>query len=121
MSRRTRGQWFSRGSSLGQGRSRQSNSTQLQARRLRIEALEDRRMLAAVVVGNASDNVNGVTTSIAALIASPGGDGISLREAILAANATAGADSITFAPGLTGATINTTNLTITGDLDIRAP
>jgi hypothetical protein len=31
--------------------------------------------------------VNGTTTSIAALIATPGADGISLREAVLAANA----------------------------------
>jgi hypothetical protein len=37
----------------------------------------------------------------------PGADGvISLREAIIAANNTAGAQTITFAPGLSGGTIN---------------
>ena len=50
------------------------------------EALEDRRLLAMVTVGNSLDLVNGDTSSIANLIASPGVDGISLREAISAAN-----------------------------------
>jgi hypothetical protein len=54
-------------------------------RRLRFEPLEDRRLLASVAVSNNLDVVNGNTSSIAALIAN---DGISLREAILAANAT---------------------------------
>ena len=45
--------------------------------------------LATVVVDNATDLDNGDTSSIANLILSDGGDGISLREAILAANATA--------------------------------
>src|SRR5262245_31674931 len=72
---------------------------------LHLEPLEDRRLLAAVVVGNNLDLVNGNTTTIANLIADDGGDGISLREAILAANATAGADGITFAPALSGQTI----------------
>jgi predicted outer membrane repeat protein len=63
---------------------------------LRIEPLEDRRMLANVTVSNLSDAVNGNTDSIALLIADNGGDGISLREAIYAANSTATADSISF-------------------------
>ena len=70
------------------------------ARRLRVEALEDRRMLAAVAVGNSLDVLNGDTSSIANLIANDGGDGVSLREAIVAANSTAGADTITFDAGV---------------------
>ena len=38
------------------------------------EALEDRRLLATVTVGNSLDLVNGDTSSIANLIASPGVD-----------------------------------------------
>jgi len=50
-----------------------------------------------VTVGNVLDLVNAPdVTSISALIADDGGDGISLREAITAANNTAGADTITF-------------------------
>ena len=64
--------------------------------RLIAEQLEDRRVLAGVTVGNALDVVNGDTSSITALIADDGGDGISLREAITAANNTSGSDTITF-------------------------
>ncbi|NOU43388.1 MAG: DUF4347 domain-containing protein, partial [Methyloglobulus sp.] len=66
----------------------------------------------ALVVTNLSDNINGNTASIANLVASDGGDGISLREAILAANATAnvgGPDYIYF--NITGAGPHTINLT----------
>ena len=92
------------------------------ARRLHVEALEDRRLLAGVTVGNNFDVVNGNTASIAALIATPGGDGISLREAIQAANATGGADDISFAPGLSGQTILLTGgqLSISETLTIDA-
>ena len=65
-------------------------------RRLGFEPLEDRQMLAPVMVSNNSDIVNGNVTSIAALIANPGPDGISLREAITAANTSTAADEITF-------------------------
>ena len=68
------------------------------ARRLRVEQLEDRRMLAAVSVGNTLDVTNGDVSSIGNLIANDGGDGISLREAVAAANASPGANTITFAP-----------------------
>ncbi len=51
----------------------------------------------AIVVTNATDVSNGTVTSITNLIASDGGDGISLREAIQATNATVGADRIAFA------------------------
>ena len=54
---------------------------------------------ASVTVSTTSDEVNGNTTSIANLIATPGGAGISLREAIIAANNTAGADTITLPAG----------------------
>ncbi|MEZ6071918.1 MAG: right-handed parallel beta-helix repeat-containing protein [Pirellulales bacterium] len=64
--------------------------------RLGHEPLEDRRVLSAVTVTNNLDLVNGDTTSIAALLANDGGDGIALREAIEAANNTLGADEITF-------------------------
>src|SRR5262245_43672579 len=70
--------------------------------RPRLEVLEDRTAPAAVTVGNLNDVVNGTTTSIAGLIADPGPDGISLREALEAANNTAGADGITFRAGLNG-------------------
>ena len=63
---------------------------------LSFEALEDRRLLATVTVGNSLDLVDGDTSSIASLISSPGADGISLREAITASNNTFGADTITF-------------------------
>jgi hypothetical protein len=91
-------------------------------RRLLFEPLEDRRLLAGVAVGNNFELVNGNTSSIAALIGSPGADGISLREAILAANATAGADVITFDAALSGRTIalGGTELAITEALMIDA-
>ncbi len=52
--------------------------------------------LATVTVSNVSIVANGNTSSIAALIAADGGDGISLMEAILAANNTGAADTINF-------------------------
>jgi type III secretion system FlhB-like substrate exporter len=53
-----------------------------------------------LVVTTAADLTDGDTSSITALLANMGGDGkISLREAILAANNSAGADTITFAIG----------------------
>ena len=55
---------------------------------------------ANVTVSTPSDVVDGNTTSIANLIASPGADGkISLREAVLAANNTPGANVITVPAG----------------------
>jgi hypothetical protein len=56
-------------------------------RRLHLEPLEHRRLLANVTVSNVLDVVNGNVASLAGLLSSDGGDGISLREAILAANA----------------------------------
>ena len=78
-------------------------------------------VLATLTVSTTNDVVDGDTTSIAALLASKGADGnISLREAILATNNTAGADEIILPTGtyvltLTGAD----DLAALGDLDIR--
>jgi CSLREA domain-containing protein len=94
-------------------------------RRLRIEPLEDRRLLANVTVSNLNDIVNGDTTSIGALIALNGGDGISLREAILASNADSAADTIEF--GTLAGTIQLTNaghvgqIAISNSLTINGP
>jgi hypothetical protein len=59
---------------------------------------------AIVIVDSTTDNSDGDTSSIANLIANPGGDGvISLREAIVAANNTPGSDTIDFdIPGCGG-------------------
>ena len=65
---------------------------------MNFETLEPKHLLAAVTVGNATDvsSPTADTSSITALIANDGGDGISLREAITAANNTSGEDTITF-------------------------
>jgi CSLREA domain-containing protein len=53
--------------------------------------------VSSLVVTTTADTVDGTTTSVTSLIGAPGADGlVSLREAILAANATGGADTITF-------------------------
>jgi len=83
---------------------------------------------AIVTVTNATDEVNGDTTNIAALTAAPGADGISFREAVVAANGTAGEKSIRFAASLKGAVIRQSrpgllppltggSLSIDGDID----
>ncbi len=60
---------------------------------------------AIVVVTSAGDAVNGNVSSPGALAGNPGGDGISLREAILAVNTAPGPHEIGFAGGLSGRTI----------------
>ena len=77
---------------------RKRRQAQKQSNTLNFETLEARQLLAAITVGNATDILSATadTSSIAALVASDGGDGISLREAITAANNTAGEDAITF-------------------------
>jgi hypothetical protein len=95
-------------------------------RRPSLETLEKRALLAIVTVTNDLDGVDGDTSSISALLADPGTDGISLREAIEATNATSGADIIGFDTSLfaTGAqTINLsgTQLGIGDDLTIFGP
>jgi hypothetical protein len=91
--------------------------------RPQLEILEDRAVPAMITVSTATDENNGTTTSITDLIANPGGSGISLREAIVAANNTVGADEILFSPAINGQPINLTmdqlaisqTLTITGN------
>ncbi len=126
MSRQDRFSWFaarSRGPSFSSGA---RSSRPRHTRRLRLESLEDRRVLANVTVGNLLDVVNGDTSSIANLIANDGGDGISLREAITAANNTAGGDNVLFDSGVfTGGAANHillggTQLLITETLTIDA-
>lgn len=79
-----------------------------------------------LIVTNAGEEINGDTSSPAALIANPGPDGISLREAITAAEAGGEQNTIRFDPALSGAvidvhvglpTIGRGNLTIDGDID----
>jgi len=71
---------------------------------------------ADLIVVSAADAVNGDVSSPGALIADPGPDGISLREAILAANNTPGPHTITFSVSLTGATVALTSpLMVTRD------
>jgi hypothetical protein len=84
-------------------------------RAVQLEPLELRWLLSACVyVSTVSDTLDGTTTSIVALIASPGPDGkISLREAITAANNTpngTGLDQIYFnIPGVGVQTIHPTS------------
>ncbi|MCO6042745.1 right-handed parallel beta-helix repeat-containing protein [Aeoliella sp. ICT_H6.2] len=86
-----------------------------------IEPLEDRRMLSIVTVSNLNDLVNGNVMSIAKLTNNDGHDGISLREAIVAANNTAGADTINFAASLSGGAIQLlSELSIAGVVTIDA-
>jgi predicted outer membrane repeat protein len=80
-------------------------------RKLRIESLEDRRVLSAVTVSTVADVIDGNINGIPQLIANPGADGkISLREAITAANFAQDSDTITFDPAVfnTPKTINLT-------------
>jgi hypothetical protein len=77
---------------------------------------------ATVTVTSTTDVADGDTSSIAALIATPGPDGvISLREAILAANNTSGSDAISFSiagPGLKSITPLSVLPTITSPVTI---
>jgi hypothetical protein len=86
---------FNREPAASSSRRRVASSRQNQ---LNFQQLEQRHLLAAIVVNNATDIVSPTadTSSIAALIGNDGGDGISLREAITASNNTVGADTISF-------------------------
>lgn len=78
--------------------------------------------LAEIIVDSTSDSIDGDTSSVSALIANPGIDGeVSLREAIIATNATAGADTIFVNPGTISLDIFTLSEGVdaaVGDLDI---
>ena len=63
-----------------------------------------------MVVTTTNDSLNGDTSSVAAAAGQRCGDGISLREAITAANNTAGTDHIGFSIGSGVQTINLTAL-----------
>ncbi len=77
-----------------------------------------------ITVTNATGVVNGDTSSVKALMANPGPDGISLVEAITATNNDPGTWNIQFAPALKGSTISGSmpylgggNVTVNGDID----
>jgi hypothetical protein len=84
-----------------------------------------------ITVTNATMAINGDTSSVKALIANPGPDGISLQEAVIATNNDPGTWNIQFAPALKGSTIVVDsgpniralsfltggNVTINGDID----
>jgi parallel beta-helix repeat protein/predicted outer membrane repeat protein len=79
-----------------------------------------RGKLATVSVTQTADVVNGDTASLAALQISDGGDGISLREAILAANNGSGGDTLLLGSGTYTLSIagSFEDAAATGDLDI---
>jgi hypothetical protein len=58
-----------------------------------------------ITVTNATVVVSGDTSSVKALVANPGPDGISIQEAIMATNNDPGTWVIQFAPALKGSTI----------------
>lgn len=90
----------------------------------KLEPLEERILLALVVVDTSTDFVDGTITSVEELLASPGDDGkISLREAIEATNNTPGADEIKFDDSLLGGVIVLAGeqLTIADDLKLSGP
>ena len=79
-----------------------------------------------IIVTTVSDETNGNTSSVTALLSNPGPDGISLREAILATNNNPGTYTIRFASTLRGVTILVNaqlppltggGVTIEGDID----
>lgn len=79
-----------------------------------------------IIVTNANEEINGNTSNPAALIADPGPDGISLREAMLAAEGSSEFDIIRFTPSLKGSvidnlyglpTIGQGNIMIDGNID----
>jgi uncharacterized protein (TIGR03437 family) len=85
---------------------------------------------AVITVTNATVVVNGDVSSVAALMANPGPDGISIQEAINTTNNDPGTWNIQFAPSLKGSTIVVDtppamglsfltggNVTINGDID----
>ncbi|MGD9217523.1 MAG: DUF4347 domain-containing protein, partial [Desulfobacteraceae bacterium] len=79
-------------------------------------------LLATLTVDTLDDVVNGNTSSITMLLADSGADGISLREAIIAANNTAGDDTIVLGTGTYTLSINVyaDDFAQSGDLDIRS-
>ena len=64
---------------------------------------------AVITVTTRADAINGDVRSVESLLANPGPDGISLREAIMATNNDPGTYTVRFAPALRGATITLRN------------
>src|SRR5581483_4486673 len=91
-------------------RSRRRNGPRVAALALLLGFVLPPSGLAAVLtVSTTSDTINGCVTSPDCLIGTPGGDGISLREAITAVNAAPGPHVINFAATLAGQTISLTS------------
>jgi len=67
-----------------------------------------------IIVTNNSDASNGDTSTAAALMANPGEDGISLREAMEVTNNDPGSYSVVFDPSLAGTTIGITEFGLPG-------
>ncbi|MHC4880489.1 MAG: choice-of-anchor L domain-containing protein, partial [Planctomycetota bacterium] len=91
------------------------------------ERLEDKTLLTTLQVTTALDVVDGDVTDTASLIGNPGPDSsISLREAVLAANAEGGSHAVTFHPSLDFFTVGLQTAganeddAVTGDLDVKA-
>ena len=78
------------------------------------------RLANSITVTTIADAVNGDTSSFDALILNDGGDGISLREAIIAANNQTGADTINLGAGTYTLSIAGTaeDAAATGDFDV---
>lgn len=79
-------------------------------------------LLGVITVSTTDDVLDGDTSSVAALLASKGFDGlISLREAIIATNNTVGADSIFLSTGVYTLSLagRGEDLSLIGDLDIQ--
>ena len=86
-----------------------SNGFRAKPRRMHVEQLEDRRLLAVFTVTNLDDGP----------VSGPGDLPGSLRQAIYDANTTPGADEIVWTPGLIGTiTLNAGELSITDDVTV---
>ena len=85
------------------------NSFRVKPRRMHVEQLEDRRLLAVFTVTNLNDGQ----------VSAPGDLPGSLRQAIYDANTTPGADEVVWTPGLTGTiTLTAGELSITDDVSV---
>jgi hypothetical protein len=105
MARHTQHEWFSFQRLVSRRReSRRRSGTQPYHRRLRLEPLEDRRLLATFMVGNLNDAGAG-----------------SLRQAILDANGLAGADTIGFGSVVGTIALSSGEMEITEAITINGP
>ena len=102
-------------------RARKRRLGRSQKSQLDFQTLEPRNLLASIVVSNATDVISPTanTSSIALLRSLNGGDGISLREAIEAANNTQGDDTITFDSNVFTGSDNSVIRLVQGELVIN--